>query len=426
MVLLLTLLPIPLLLRANDPSSLSQSGPSTINSSDKFHFGFLWPLIREEYEMEQLYTLIRERKKEIAEIKEFWRPLIEERTQIDASWRERVSDFQDVLAQGKLLRSKHGSGCAYFLYDRSHQIRYVVKPFDEDMLCLHNAKRRASPFLDTQHRVREAIPLYETIHREMAAATIASILKMPSITPWVMITILRSDSFYDISEALDLESRPLYLQKTGDIDKEKLCIVQPYIPETIEFGEAMHEWFEADQGPTEDLLPLDQESFENANLFVWTIYDCDGHGGNFLLYLHSLNEQNQAIYGLIKIDSGLSFPTQNKYLLNYLAYAPNAKLPLSLSIRHKIASLNSRAILEALSSYGLPATLAATEIRLRVLKELAQRDITIEEMNHRMELLSLPSGEELALMECSREELENSVHRLSSRDKRDRTTVDIR
>ncbi len=321
-------------------------------------------------------------------------------------WQKAAAEFQKILAKGKLVPSSQGSGGAYLLLDATNTKRYIVKPFDEDMLCLNNRKQRASPFRDTLHRVRNAIPLYETPNRELAASALASILHIQDITPFAMMLIVRSDAFYDISEALDEQYRENFVQRTRPADKEKLCSVQPFINEAIELGEAMHEWFEARQERAEEPLPLDQESFENANLLVWAAYDCDGHGSNFLLYLNNLDAEGRAIYGLKKIDNGLCFPGVNKYLINYLAYLPNAKLPISSSLREKIAHIDCEAVLRMLRFYDLPDTATAFLARVRVLQELAKRNMTIEEMNLRMESLSLPRGEELALAECSREELE--------------------
>jgi hypothetical protein len=108
-----------------------------------------------------------------------------------------------------------------------------------------------------------------------------------------------------------------------------------------------------------------------------------------------------------KIDNGLCFPYNNKYLINYLAYLPNAKLPLSLSMREKIERIDYDAIAEILNAFGLEEAIPAASTRLFVLKNLATRtNMTIEELNLRMELLSLPLGERLALLECSKQELE--------------------
>lgn len=388
-------------------SETTSTESPTLYDSDKLHFGKLWPIIRDSLSDEDLDLLITERRLDISRIKETWRPFIQKMTGENGPWQERSADFQSVLETGRLIPAPHGSGGAYFLLDQTNMPRYVVKPFDEDMLCLNNRKQRASPFCDANHRVRDAVPLYQSAEREAAAASIAESMELPDITPWAMLAILKSDSFYDISESLDGHDKSLFEKKAGGPDKEKLCSVQPYIPEAIQLVEAMHEWFEAGLEQSDESLPLDQESFENANLLIWTTYDCDGHGSNFLLYFHSLDTDGKAIYGLKKIDNALCFPSNNKFLINYLAYLPNAKLPLSSSIREKIANIDCAKILATLKTYGLDETTAAAAIRIRVLKILARRpEMTIEELNLRMELLALPLGERLALLECSREELD--------------------
>jgi hypothetical protein len=206
---------------------------------------------------------------------------------------------------------------------------------------------------------------------------------------------------------LDEEHRSAFIERVGPPDKEKLCSIQPFIPEAIDIGEAMHEWFEAGLEQANDPLPLDQESYENANLLVWTTYDCDGHGSNFLLYLHSLDTQGRAVYAIKKIDNGLCFPSSNRYLINYLAYLPNAKLQLSAAFRERIAQIDVQAVACNLTTYGLQDAIDATVIRLSVLKTLATRkEMTIEELNLRMEILALPQGKQFALSNCSKEELE--------------------
>ncbi len=359
---------------------------------------------------EELISLIALRKREIADIKESWRPLIAKMTAQNAPWHDSTQYLQSVLAKGKLVPCPHGSGSAYFLFDALNKPRFVVKPFDEDMLCLNNRKHRASPFRDENHRIRAAIPLYQSPERELAASLVASLLDMPDITPSTILAIIQSDAFFDISESLDGENGETFFRNIGPPDKEKLCSVQPFFPEAMEIVEAIHEWFEAGLEHPGEIFPFDQESYENANLLIWATYDCDGHGSNFLLYLHSLDSKGKALYGLKKIDNGLCFPTSNKYLMNYLGYLPNAKLPLSPALRNKIANMDSTAIVDTLSTFRLHDAADAAAVRLSILKTLAQHpNMTIGEMNLRMELLALPQGEQLALKESTREELEELV-----------------
>lgn len=389
------------------PEESTSTESYTIEASDKLRFGKLWPVIRDSLSVEDLDVLIIERRHDISRIKESWRSFIAEMSNEYGPWHQRAEDFRITLSKGKLAPAPQGSGGAYFLFDSTGNPRFVVKPFDEDMLCLNNRKQRASPFCDSHYRVRDAIPLYQSMLRDAAASEVACRLEIPDITPWAILAIVGSDSFYDISESLDETNRETFIRNSGHPDKEKLCSVQPFFPEAIQLGEAMHEWFEAGLEHSDKPLPLDQESFENANLLIWTTYDCDGHGSNFLLYLHSLDSEGKAIYGVKKIDNGLCFPYNNKYLINYLAYLPNAKLPLSLSMREKIERIDYDAIAEILNAFGLEEAIPAASTRLFVLKNLATRtNMTIEELNLRMELLSLPLGERLALLECSKQELE--------------------
>lgn len=341
-----------------------------------------------------------------------WRPIIARKHRQNSWWQKCDEQFQEALKTGTFSPCSEGGGSAYFLVDTTHTPKWVVKPFDEDTLCLHNRKLKASPYRDSIHRVRSAIPLYETFQRELAAFEIAACIGIGDITPCVVLSVLQSDNFYDISESLPSDSREDFIQRMGGAIKEKLCSIQPFIPETIGIGEAVHEWFEAGMEKADTPFPLEQNSFEDANLFVWLTYDCDGHGSNFLLYLHSLNDKGKALYGLKKIDNGLCFPTVNKYLLNYLAYLPNAKLPLSTRLRKKIAGIHEGCVTYHLVQNGLHDSIAATLIRISVLKKLALRnEMTLDEINLRMELLAIPSGETLAISTTSREELERLAFR---------------
>lgn len=387
--------------------STTVSSSPTISPSDHLHFGHLWPAIRQYTKTHELDTLILERKREISSLKEQWRPFIKKMSSLHGPWHTSATQLQQILKHGKLVSSVQGGGSAYFLFDAKKIPRYVIKPFDEDFLCLHNRKNRASPFRDSHYRVRSSIPLYETLQREFCASIVASILGIPDITPPTTLAIIESATFYDISEALDESRRRDFIQRTGTADKEKLCSVQPFLLDAIDLGEALHEWFEAGLENKDTPLPIEQESYEDANLLMWVTYDCDGHGSNFLLYLHSLDEKGHALYGIKKIDNGLCFPVVNKYLLNYLAYLPNAKQPLSPRLCTKISHINSAAICEHLSTSGLEDVIGATMTRISVLKALAKRpSITLEEVNLRMELLAIPRGEYLALSSCTKEELE--------------------
>lgn len=395
---------------AEEASSPRSPISTTWHSSDLFHFGYLWPRIKDELKSQAIIDLIIERKREILASKEEMRPLIEIFKQPGSPWYDCWREFHRVWNHGKLIVSTSGSGGAYFLKDENNIPRYVIKALDEDILCLHNRKGKASPFFDSEHQAREAISCYRSVQREMMSSYLSQFLGIADITPWVIIDILQSDSFYDISEIFEGDEKTQLLNKIGSPDKEKVCSIQPFSRETIELTLAIHEWFESGKELAGELLPLDQDSFEKANLLIWLTYDCDGHGSNFLLYLHSLNEKGQCLYGLKKIDGGLTFPNKNESLCNYLAYLPNAKKQLSKFLRKKIEQINPDEIEKNLSLWGLEDAIQSFKIRVRVLKDLAMRpEMTIEEMNFRMELLSLSNGLSLALSMLSKKELEEEM-----------------
>lgn len=139
------------------------------------------------------------------------------------------------------------------------------------------------------------------------------------------------------------------------------------------------------------------------------IYDGDGHPSNFRLFLKNLDENEQAVYALRKIDNGLALPEDNRYLLNYLGYMPNAKFPPSSRLLMLIEQMDLERLCGILDRYHLDYAKSALRDRIDVVKNLASRPITLEEFNQRFELLSLPNGKEYALSTALIEDLIKKV-----------------
>lgn len=377
------------------------------SSNDPLHFGRHWPKIEPLESEGILYETIAERRQEIGEKKKSCEAFIDE--QKNTSLQPFYDDFEKTLATGTLKPSKSGGGGVYILYDVLGTPRFVVKPEDESILCLNNPKHRGSPFRDTEHRVRDHIPLYHSSSSESATYALAKEVGIDNVVPTTAMAIVRSSIFYDLSSRLEEKEREQFLALCGAADEEKLCSVQAFIPDSLDLNQAMHEWLEAGLDQVAP-IPIDQEDFEDVNLLLWLTYDADGHSSNFRLYFKGLDEEGKAYYGLKKIDGGLTFPEKNAYLLNYLGYLPNAKDPISVSLREKIASIKEANLLTILDKHGLHYAKEPLLERIGVLKELALRpEITVEEMNHRLELLGLPEGRELAVSSLSLEELLTKV-----------------
>jgi len=371
-----------------------------VAKEDLLHFGREWPKISVELSTEELFAMIDTRKQEIFSQKEAMRSVLDG----DASpFQEEVYALFDT---GSLKSTKLGGGGVYFLCDANGTPQFVVKPADEAILCLNNPKHRASPFNDELHRLREFLPLYQSPSTEAAVSALAAECGIARCSPETQLMILSSHLFYDISERLD--------NYAGTTDKEKLCSVQRFIPDSIDLTQAMHEWFEAGLEETQ-FFPIDQEDYEEVLLLLWLIFDGDGHSSNFRIYFKGINENGEAYYGIKKIDNGLSLPECNSYLLNYLGYLPNARMTPSQCLLERILNLNEERCLKIFDHYRLPYAKEAFLERVEVLKEVAKRPfISLEEINLRFELLCLPNGKEYALSPKSIDEITDELSRNAS------------
>lgn len=308
-----------------------------------------------------------------------------------------------TLEEGYLLRAPEGAGAAYFLMDPEGAAQFVIKPMDEDILCLNNPKWCASPFNDPDFRLKNSIPLYRCPQTEVLASRVAEALDLSHITPRAEMGIVYSKQFHDICDALDREAR-----KGFRFDKEKLCSIQEYIPETRMLYDVLQEWQTDDLSNEQIEARIDQTEFEEANLFIWTTYDTDAHAGNLLLYPKYLPEEGEPLFGLKKIDNGLCFPEKNSGLLNSLSVLPNAKQPISPSLREKIANIPVDTIDELLEKYEMQSTRTAFMERIEILQTLALREaITLEEIDFRLQLLQNEQGRELALGPIDLDQMRN-------------------
>jgi hypothetical protein len=381
---------------ANSPSS-NETSIEPPTPDDFLHFGREWPKILPHLQ-DDLYPLIIHQRYFIERQKENCRPLIEFEEQVVV--KPFYDEFKKVLSTGYTLPTKLGGGGVYILYNASHEPSFLIKPNDEAILCLNNPKHRGSPFNNKSHRLRDAIPLYKTCETEAAVSAISKEIQIEQCTPETHLAILSSPLFYDLSSHLQGNALTEFIEKCGIPASEKLCSIQRFIPDSIDLQQAMHEWFEAgfeEQFP----LPIDQETFEEVILLLWIIYDSDGHSSNFRIFFKSLDEKrypNSAIYGIKKIDNGLSLPEENNHFLNYLSYLPNAKIAPSQTLLEKITSINEETLCKILDRYHLSQAKPALKDRIEVLKNLSHHPgLTLDEINKRFELLNLANGKSLAM-----------------------------
>ncbi|MCX6989719.1 MAG: hypothetical protein NTX49_01445 [Chlamydiae bacterium] len=366
----------------------------SLSPSDIFHFGYLWDYIKDNHiSLESVAKEIETRRSELSQQKNHWRDYAETHRQPSFSDR-----FQETLRSGHISPCPHGCGSAYFLYDVNNVPQFVIKPVDEDIFCLNNRKHFACPFIDAEFRVRQDIPLYRSAQTDVLCSQVAAALGIPLITPKTEMWILNSQSFYDLSMNLTESDKETLMKIIGNPDFEKLCSVQEYVPGSIVMIDKIYEWIE---NGDEDLMGerVCPQDFEDANIFVWTTYDNDAHPGNFLFYPKEIKEDQTIVYGIKKVDNGLSFPEKNTDFTNFLMYFDSAKDPLSDRSKEKIKEIPIGDIVKKMQEMELsiPAITAFVE-RVRVLQELAKRNgISTYEINLRMMLLSLDHGVILAL-----------------------------
>jgi hypothetical protein len=356
---------------------------------------------------------VKMRREELLQQKEHWKGYIQ--NHYDEAF---AKTLHQSLLQGWLISSDEGCGSAYILCDKDKNPQFIIKPVDEDIFCLNNRKGYATPFHDPSIRVRDDIPLYRSAQTDVACYIVARHLELTHITPKTMMCLVDSDMFYDLTSRLSISERQAFINLTGSADTQKLCSVQEFVPDSEMMINKIYEWLST--GMTEDEMDalICPQDFEDANLFLWTTLDTDGHPGNFLFYPKGHNDCGREIFGIKKIDNGLSFPEKNTQFTNFLMYFGLAKRPLSDSIKQKIINFPLEQIVSDLSELELSMKSAvACAERIRVLQELAQRDgMTPYEINLRMILLGKEDGLALALSNQSIHELEISMGIRSTED----------
>lgn len=372
----------------------------SLHSSDKFQFGRLWSHIKHLEEQNLLYEMIHQRRREISTIKTHWGKKI-------SSFEEPsfLTEIDTLLQLGSLQSSNVGCGAAYFLFDQNNKPLYVIKPFDEDILCLNNRKNFASPYNNSICRVRNHIPLYRTFQAEALSYAMAAILGLEHLIPPTHLAILSHEKFYDISQSLGKEEQEKLFAAGGIPDKEKLCSVQAFLPGTKNLYTLVEEWL-AQNLTEEDITALiDPEDFENLVILIWVLFDTDAHAGNIYA-----KKDAAGLYHLIKIDNGLTFPDQNSHLLNALYFFPQAKKPLSERACKLIQNLPVEKMLEKITFFEMKQTLDAFSQRILVLQQLCRnKAYTIREIDARLRALELPQGEQIAVSSLSLEQLEKII-----------------
>lgn len=372
----------------------------SLQSSDKLQFGRLWKQIKRLEDDDLLYGMIRERRKEIQEIKNHWKAKI---PSIESAAVQ--IELEKLLKTGSLSSTQYGCGAAYFLCDQKGDPIYIVKPIDEDILCLNNRKHFASPYNDKIFRVRDGIPLYRTAQAEALAYIFAKHLGFEHLTPTTYLAVLRHDAFFDLIDNVE-ENSPELKEEMGQADREKLCSVQTYIPDIVNLYDFVENCLKENLSDKQVHNLIDSESFENLSLLIWLLFDTDAHAGN--LYMR---KQEDGKYTLLKIDNGLTFPDTNKHLLNALYFFPHAKLPPSKRLCNIIQNLPIKEMLESMHLYEMDEAKESFLERVEVLQKLTQDPVyTLRDIDTRLHALELPEGDKIALSEhLSIEEIQKLI-----------------
>ncbi|HEY5260122.1 MAG TPA: hypothetical protein VIJ46_05675 [Rhabdochlamydiaceae bacterium] len=358
----------------------SNSSNFTPSPDDLFCFGKMWSHLGEYQEEQKLYAAIAERRAEVHALKLHWK------WRLDACQEGTDRDFyqkiHQILETGTLKRLEDGSGAAHLLNDETGTPRFILKPLDGEILCLNNTKCYGNPLNEVRFRARPHIPLYHSVQTDALVYACASRLGISSIAPKTVMDIIASDVFYDLSERLEGTTQEEFFLIAGSADRERLCSVQEYIPHSQEFTA----WYRValSQGFSHEHIAgvISQEDFENIHLLIWIIYDNDAHPANIRVI-----EQEDGHVRLMKVDNTLSFPEKNTHLLNTLSLLPNAHEKLSLRGQELVASLPVDTIVDLLEHYEMEYAVTAFLERVRVLQELAQRDLTLREIDECMEHL---------------------------------------
>ena len=376
---------------------------------DAFNLGPAWDYIKDHNtSADHFAKQILERRQEIAEQKKEWTPYTQQNTNPFF-----FCSIEQALNTGYLEPAKEGCGGAYVLYNEEHTPLFIIKPVDEEILCLNNRKSFASPFIDPSFRARDDIPLYRSAQTDLVCYEVAKLVGIEGITPKADIHILTSSVFYDISSAYQADTHPLK-DKVGTADNEKLCSVQEYIPDTFPMSHQIYQWLSQGYHPARMLGLLDPGDFEDTNLLVWMTYDTDAHPGNFLLSKKPCEPGGTPLFHIKKIDNSLSFPEKHSQFMNFLMFLDVEKKPLSAALRDKIRVVPIEQITSCMANTGMSmASIISFVERAHMIKELAIRPlISIYEMNLRLSLLSSRSdGREISLSDQSLEELEVFLQR---------------
>ncbi len=339
-----------------------EANSSNISASDPLHMGDYWKAVK-TYPPQEVLKLLEMRREEIRLLKD---QLNQNFASIDRT-------------EEKLIPAPDGEGSAYFLLDVYGSARYVVKPLDEEIFCINNPKGHSTPFASEEYRLRPYIPPYTSAFNEVLAYETACIAGIENSVPRTHLEILTHPAFNDISDKIDPKLEPWNILK-NDVDREKICSVQEYVPNAISLSSLVKKWLSEGATDEEIMSSIDMDSYEDALILTWLTFDNDAHSANFLAYPLNHSE-NKPLFGLKKIDNSLTFPEHNRDMFNFLLALPHAKMPLSERAKKIIAEIPVQEISDALCSLQRKDAAPAFLKRVEELQTQSQSFSTIEEVH---------------------------------------------
>lgn len=302
-----------------------------------------------------------------------------------------------LIQNGELKAIDGGKSGVYFLKDKEGKPRFVVKPYDEDMLTLNNPKGLATPYKDADGicRPKAGIPLFSAAKNEHLTGVVANEIGVAGSTAKSQMMILKSESFHDITDGIDGDKDELHelYENYGSPDKEKLCIVQEFIPDCKDIGEILLDKSNLSQlelmgmDSTErnklerSYLPtdIDQDMYEDAVILALVSGECDGNAGGFLIA--DKIDSNTGKRPVYKIDNAATFTEDNSSLITGSVWLLNCSdKPMSDRARSLVKGLNSDTIANLMKEQGYSSiTIDNMKERVLVMKmyEEGEPDITI-------------------------------------------------
>lgn len=248
---------------------------------------------------------------------------------------EKELEVKELMKEGSIGKLGGKSG-VYSLSGVDGKPKFIIKPMDEEIMTLNNPKGYALPHsvVEVPCEAKPGIPTYSALTNGELGYLVAKELGVEDITPRCYVMALTSEQFADITDGMDENEKKELIEKGGVPDREKLCLVQEFIPNSIDLGEHILSSTKMDQEALMNLNSdekdqvfkdtmkneVDRTMYDKAALLCWVTGEKDGNAGNFLISELDSKTKLRSIY---KIDCAASFPEHNQDLTSGLSWAGN-------------------------------------------------------------------------------------------------------